>query len=188
MKLKRLVPMVVMAGFALSGCSIKPQPPLKLVEINPQIKVINHPSERASISVNYSSCTGVFDTYSVYVQTAHYQLEALSNYNWVDTPCNMIKISLEKALEKNGFSVNNLSKNWVTFELIEFKPVFEKTRYCKLSVLVSANLKGRKGSFLFQKELPITKGNFVSCLNRLTQEFDRFCVIWLEKQFGSISK
>ncbi len=170
--------------FFLASCSLHPLPYQKIAFINENTKVLGKHNSHCKIDVEYSNCSNAFDSYTVYVQTQQYTLEPLSNYEWIDTPCNMVRNSIKNALENYGCNISLQTKNTLTFDIEKFQLILmEKKPYCEVEVHFKLSINGRLSDFNFDKKRNISNINlFASCLSDLTQSMNKELINWVNKK------
>ena len=173
--------------FLLASCSLKPLPSQKIIFMNRNFesvgKIINN---HCKVNVDYSNCNNAFDSYTVYVQTGRNQLEPLSNYEWIDTPCNMVKDSIQDTLNSHGCYVGLGVRNELSFDLIKFQPVLlNKRHFCEIKVDFRFYVNGKQYFTLIDKKGKLKNNkSFASCMSKLMNSIDVELVKWIDKKIG----
>ncbi len=169
--------------FLLTSCSLKPLPGQKIAFVDEGFKAPkNMSSVNCKINVDYLNCNNAFDSYTVYVQTGKNQLEPLSNYEWIDTPCEMVKGSIQNALNNSNCSIDLGARNKLLFDLIKFQPILLRNKhFCevKIGFRLYTN-SGQYFTIIDKKENLKSINLFASCISRLVDRIDRELVKWIK--------
>jgi len=171
--------------FLLTSCSLKPLPSQRVVFINENFKGVSKVANSVcKINVDYSECSNAFDSYTVYVQTGRNQLEPLSNYEWIDTPCNMIKDSIQDVLSIYGCRIDLNAKNKLSFDLIKFQPVLVgDKRFCEVEVSFKLFMHGKQYFTIIDKKEGLNNVKFfASLMSKLVDLMDKELIEWIDKK------
>lgn len=170
--------------FLVASCSLHPLPYQKIAFINENIKILNKHNNHCKIDVEYSNCSNAFDSYTVYAQTGEYILEPLNNYEWIDTPCNMIKNSIKNALQNYGCNISLQAKNRLTFEIEKFQLVLTGNKpLCEIEVHLKLNSHSKSFTMDLDKKGKMRKvTSFAPCLSNLTQSMETELIKWVNKK------
>lgn len=170
--------------FLLTSCSLRPLPSQKIAFIDTGFKGTKVTSGECKISVDYSNCNNAFDSYTVYVQTGKNQLEPLSGYEWIDTPCNMVKNSIENTLKGLGCNVVLGAKYRLSFDLMKFQPVLINNRhFCEVEIGFYLYENGRQYSTVIDRKGDLKDiKSFASCMSRLVSYVDGDLAKWINKK------
>ncbi len=168
----------------VASCSLHPLPYKKIAFINESTGILSKHNNHCKIDVEYSNCSNAFDSYTVYAQTGEYMFEPLSNYEWIDTPCNMVKNSIKNAFKSYGCNTNPQAKNRLTFEIKKFQLISTGNKlFCEIEVHFELNSLNKSFVIDFDKKRKMHNvTSFASCLSTLTQSMDRKLIKWVNKK------